>query len=108
MQFIDLFQKSFIVGCGGFLGAIFRFFLNNKINDILKVNLPISTLIINLSGAFFIGMIASLFESMQESYSNIHLFLMSGFLASFTTFSTLSLEALVLLRNSQFFYFFSL
>ncbi|KZZ84759.1 fluoride efflux transporter FluC [Bacillus sp. SJS] len=69
---------------GGFLGAISRYAVSRKWNRTL---LPYGTLIVNLSGAFILGVIAG--SGLTGHY---FLFAATGFLGAFTTFSTLNLE----------------
>jgi fluoride exporter len=83
-----------VVGIGGFIGAIARFFVSKHLNSILSI--PLGTLTVNLVGALFLGLISG-------SNANIVVVLLlgTGFMGAFTTFSTLKLEMLTLYKSSR-------
>ena len=83
---------------GGAIGASTRFifFLNlPKFNGF-----PISTLIVNVLGSLFFGFIYNL--SSYKSDNWIHYLFLTGFAASFTTFSTFAFEAVQMFRNDDY------
>lgn len=89
------------IGAGGALGAVGRYLLG-----LLPIKMgsgfPITTLFINIIGAFFIGMIAGAIGKGAELNTRLVLFLKVGICGGFTTFSTFSLEALTLLQNGKY------
>ncbi|WP_050182061.1 fluoride efflux transporter CrcB [Domibacillus robiginosus] len=76
-----------LVGIGGFLGAIARYSISKHLNNKSAFLLPIGTLTVNLFGAFLLGVITG-----AKADIMIVLLFGTGFLGSFTTFSTLKLE----------------
>ena len=52
-------------------------------------------------GCFLIGLLAAFFESKQWGLEHLRLFLMVGFLGSFTTFSTYIWESAILFRTEH-------
>jgi CrcB protein len=50
-------NKYWMVGIGGFVGAIARFWLGGFISDRLGARFPYGTFVINISGSFLIGMV---------------------------------------------------
>ena len=56
---------------------------------------PLGTLTVNVAGSFLIGLAVGLF-SLLETGQPTRLFLVTGFLGGFTTFSAFSLDALTL------------
>lgn len=87
------------VGMGGFCGAVFRYLLG-FIPGYYYLDFPLGTMLINLVGAFCIGMLAGLIPAGLLS-SQQQLFLKTGLCGGFTTFSTFSLETLNLLEQGH-------
>ncbi|WHY95427.1 fluoride efflux transporter CrcB [Peribacillus simplex] len=83
-----------MVGIGGFFGAIARFTVSKYLNNYFQTFIPIGTMIINLLGAFLLGIIIG------AKTDTIHTLLFgTGFIGTFTTFSTLKLEMVQLHIN---------
>lgn len=79
-----------VVGLGGFVGAICRYFVG--LIPIESANgFPIKTLLINIAGAFLIGLVIA-FGSKKDWNPQLVLFLKVGFCGGFTTFSSFALE----------------
>lgn len=93
--------NALAVGCGGFIGAITRYLLSIFISRINPMNFPVSTLIINLIGSFLIGILTQLLSNMYPANKRLLLFLTTGILGGFTTFSTFSLETVNLYQNGN-------
>lgn len=87
------------VGMGGFCGAVFRYLLG-FIPGYYYLDFPLGTMLINLAGAFCIGMLGGLIPAGLLS-SQQQLFLKTGLCGGFTTFSTFSLETLNLLEQGH-------
>jgi CrcB protein len=84
-----------LVFVGGGLGAAARHGINRAGLALLGPGFPWWTLGVNVLGSFLIGLLAGLFEVMGTG-QNARLFLTTGFLGGFTTFSAFSLDALTL------------
>ena len=82
--------KCLLVGVGGGIGAILRYLIG-LIPVGAQNNFPIKTLLINVIGAFVIGLISVLAEKYQVSPLLV-LTLKTGVCGGFTTFSTFALE----------------
>ncbi|SDZ32591.1 fluoride efflux transporter CrcB [Thermoactinomyces sp. DSM 45892] len=78
--------NSLLVGIGGFLGALSRFWISRRMNKPMP-SFPYGTLIINLLGAFLLGLTSGI--RLSELWM---LLVGTGFLGAFTTFSTLHWE----------------
>ena len=81
----------------GAIGSLFRFVLIQTVPKISYLNFPIGTVIVNLIGSFFIGVVASLFERHVIS-NELRTFIVFGFLGGFTTFSAFTYEVFNLLN----------
>ena len=83
-----------MVGIGGFFGAIARYAISKQVNN--KSTFPIGTLIVNVVGAFLLGII------MGANADKMTVLLVgTGFMGAFTTFSTLKLEMIQLYKNNH-------
>lgn len=89
------------VGTGGAFGAMGRFLLSRLINRAGRWLLPVGTISVNLIGAFLLGLLLEVASERMVS-PELRGLLAIGFLGSFTTFSTFSLETLNLIREYQY------
>jgi len=89
------------VAIGGACGASLRFYISQLVLNWLGKGFPFATLMVNICGSFVMGLLYQLIE--QEILDiNIHRTLIGiGFLGAFTTFSTFSLDSLLLLQQGD-------
>ena len=87
-----------IIGTGSFIGGVFRYLLSLLIQTKTATNFPLGTLIVNLIGCFFIGIVFGIFDKGQMSHE-WKWFLTTGFLGGFTTFSAFSNETFILFKE---------
>ena len=92
-------MRYLLIGLGGFLGANARFLITVWSARTWGDLFPYGTLAINISGSFVLCFLAMALSERWLSYPNLRLALITGFLGSYTTFSTFSLETLQLLEN---------
>ena len=88
------------VGIGGAIGAMLRFGVGNVV-DKPSSGFPLATFIVNVLGAFCIGLIAAIAVKYGADNSNIVLFFKTGICGGFTTFSAFSLESVGLLSAGK-------
>ena len=92
-------MQLLIVGAGGAFGAIGRYLLSIWVYSLTGRAFPWGTLAVNLLGSLLMGFLSVwLLERMTLS-TEVRALLMVGVLGSFTTFSTFSLETLLLLEQ---------
>ena len=96
-----------LVGLGGALGSIARFWLSGVIGATKAGEIfPLGTLLINAAGSLVIGFFATLTDPGGRFV--VHplprQFVMIGVLGGFTTFSSFSLQTLTLAREGQWFF----
>ena len=93
-----MIQQAALVALGGAIGAVLRFGIGNIIES---SEFPLSTIIVNVSGSFILGMLAVM--AINYGYSEeLMLFFGTGLLGAFTTMSTFSLETLTLVKNDNY------
>jgi CrcB protein len=85
-----------MVFVGGGLGASLRHFINVACAKGFGTNFPYGTFIINISGSTVMGLIAGYLAFKGEASQPWRLFLMTGILGGYTTFSAFSLDAVLL------------
>jgi CrcB protein len=90
----------FTIGAGSFIGGIMRYLLSLLIQTKSASPFPLPTLAVNIIGCFLIGIVFGLFDKGQIS-PELKLFLATGVLGGFTTFSAFSNETIILFREGQ-------
>jgi CrcB protein len=89
------------VGLGGFLGAVARYAIAVGLQPVASGRFPWATFSVNCVGCLLIGILAGVFARTPVTES-IRLFLITGVLGGFTTFSSFGLESIALLRRGDF------
>ncbi|MCY4425574.1 MAG: fluoride efflux transporter CrcB [Halieaceae bacterium] len=88
------------IALGGAGGALARYWLQNLMRG-SAIYLPLGTLTVNVLGSFLVGVVYVLVAERATLHPDWRSVMVVGFLCAFTTFSTFSLEAVVLLENGQ-------
>jgi CrcB protein len=88
---------------GSALGGVARYFISGVVARRVGETFPWGTLLINVSGAFLIGIFGALAEDSTSllAVSDAWLFAVTGFLGCYTTVSSFSLQTLSLARNGE-------
>ncbi|MBX5436655.1 MAG: fluoride efflux transporter CrcB [Alicyclobacillaceae bacterium] len=94
---------SFVwVGVGGVVGALMRYQLSRWISERLVVSFPLATLFINVTGSFLLGWFTVCVGRWFPHFGlQAALLLGTGVCGAYTTFSTFSYEAVILLREGR-------
>ncbi|MEP6926939.1 MAG: fluoride efflux transporter CrcB [Ginsengibacter sp.] len=88
------------IGIGSGIGGIFRYLLSLFINNKFLSAFPYGTLAVNIIGCLLMGIIFGLSEKVNFNIE-WRLFLTTGLLGGFTTFSAFSIETIRLFRDGQ-------
>jgi len=91
-----------VVALGGAFGAVTRYWLSNAVEHLNDSNFPLGTFAVNLLGSFLIGILFILFMEKLSLVEHYRPLLMVGFLGAMTTFSTFSLDALLLFQQGHY------
>jgi fluoride exporter len=95
-----MLKNLLIVGAGGMLGSMLRYWCSLVIRS---VQFPLATFIVNIAGAFAIGVIMGVWMRSSGATENWRLFLATGLCGGFTTFSAFSLECIQLIEQQRYF-----
>ena len=91
-----------IVFLGAGIGGALRHGVNVSAARLFGLQFPYGTLIVNLVGSFAMGMLAGYFSSRMEIPQHVRLFLTTGVLGGFTTFSSFSLDTALLIERHAY------
>ncbi len=91
----------FIVATGGALGSVARYVLNIVVTKTLGDAFPWGILVANVLGCFLMGALSAYFMQRLPEGEAARLFLTTGFLGGFTTFSAFSFDVLNLVNGGQ-------
>ena len=93
----------FAIGAGSFIGGVLRYLLSQFVQTKFLSTFPFGTMTVNIIGCFLIGLVFGLTDRGNLTHE-WRLFLATGLIGGFTTFSAFSKETVGLLRDGQFWY----
>jgi CrcB protein len=98
---ISNFTLYAFVAIGGAAGASLRFYFSQLVLNWLGKGFPFATLMVNIIGSFIMGSLYALIEHDILDVTVHRTLIGIGFLGAFTTFSTFSLDSLLLLQQGE-------
>lgn len=90
-----------VVFVGAGVGGSIRHFMNTWVAHLLGTHFPYHTFVINILGSLAMGLVAGWFIQRSDPEGHIRLFLATGILGGFTTFSAFSLDAVLLWERHE-------
>ena len=94
-------KNYLIVFLGGGIGSMLRHGVNLLCARLFGTAFPFGTLTVNITGSIVMGLLAGYFAFKGEASQSWRLFLMTGILGGYTTFSAFSLDAILLYERGQ-------
>lgn len=94
-----MMKNLVLIAAGGGLGACLRYLTGMAALRWFGPNFPWGTLAVNIIGSFLMGIIAELIIRRFGADADLRLFLMTGLLGGYTTFSAFSLDAVLLMER---------
>lgn len=86
----------------GALGAAARYLLDGYLSDRMGSSFPWGIMIINVSGSFAIGLVYASLTSRSVLDPSLRVWVTTGFIGAYTTFSTVSLETAQLVQQQSY------
>lgn len=94
--------RLLLVGAGGFLGSVLRYLASGMVQSAARsASFPWGTLVVNATGCFAIGVLSHLAEARGLLSAEQRLFLITGLLGGYTTFSAYGNETFLLFREGE-------
>ena len=80
-------DRFLVVGLGGFVGAVARYGVTLLVGAFWTREFPLATFLINVTGSFVLGLFSTLAAERLEVDPRLRLFVATGFVGAYTTFS---------------------
>ncbi len=98
----NLWTLLALVAAGSALGGMARFFVSGFVARAIGETFPWGTFVVNVTGAFSIGILACLADNNHlANWPQVWPLVVTGFLGSYTTVSSFSLQTLALARDGE-------
>ncbi|MDS7596963.1 fluoride efflux transporter CrcB [Agrobacterium tumefaciens] len=91
-----------LVATGGAIGSVLRYLVGVWSVRIAGTTFPWGTLVVNVVGSFLIGFLFEFIARRMNASMEMRLFIVTGVLGGFTTFSSFSLDAAALFERGAF------
>lgn len=96
-------RATILVFIGAGIGGVMRHFMNLWVTALASSGFPFGILAINVVGSTLMGFVAGWFAFRGEVLPDLRLFLATGILGGFTTFSAFSLDTALLMERGETF-----
>ncbi|MGA7914242.1 MAG: fluoride efflux transporter CrcB [Candidatus Acidiferrales bacterium] len=95
--------KYLMVGLGGCLGSILRFWMGGYVSNRLGTRFPYGTFVVNCTACFLIGLIVTVLAEKANWSANWRYLIPIGFIGGFSTFSTFEYETFRVFQDGELF-----
>lgn len=95
-------NKIFFLAMGGALGTLMRYWVSGLAHRLFGAGFPFGTFAVNMLGCFLFGVVWTVLEPRLGPAAELRIFMLTGFMGAFTTFSTYMFESGQLMKHGQF------
>lgn len=96
-----MLRAIIIVGAGGFIGSVLRYLASVYFQSHNLTTFPWGTFTVNITGSLLIGLIYGIAEKADYLSADLRLFLAVGICGGFTTFSTFTNDAFLMMQGRE-------
>ncbi len=94
-------QKYIYIAAGGATGTLCRYLVSGAVQRMVDSSFPAGTCAVNMIGCLLFGLVTGVFEDRLGLPPEMRLFVLTGFMGAFTTFSTYMFETTTLLKSGN-------
>ena len=99
---MTLLPKLALIGFAGGMGALARYGLGGAVQRVAGGSWPWGTFVVNIIGCLLFGLVWAATEDRLSLNGEARLYVLTGFMGAFTTFSTFAFETSAMLRDSEY------
>jgi CrcB protein len=94
-----MFQKYLLLCLAGSAGTLARFWVGGFVQRLAGDSFPMGNFLVNITGCLLFGLVYALVESRSGLPGDMRLYVLTGFMGAYTTFSTYMFESVALMQN---------
>jgi CrcB protein len=98
-----MFQKYLVLCLAGAGGTLARYWVSGYVQRLAGEGFPLGNFVVNLSGCLLFGLVYALVENRSGLPGDLRLYVLTGFMGAYTTFSTYMFESVALMQHGQWF-----
>ena len=99
-----MLKTILLIGSGGFLGSVLRYFSQIAVQRYVPSFFPVGTMFVNIVGSLIIGLVYGYVDRGQYFTPEIRMFMAVGFCGGFTTFSSYTWDIINISSSYGFLY----
>jgi len=94
-----MFQKYLLLCLAGAAGTLSRFWVGGFFQRLAGEGFPFGNFIVNITGCLLFGLIYAIVENRSGLPGDMRLYVLTGFMGAYTTFSSYMFESVALMQN---------